>query len=67
MLIIGIAMSVIGLLGLVYCIQQAMSARRKGLKGEEMVEKLRRLIPINLAAFALSGIGLALVVVAVIL
>ena len=63
----GAAVTFVGVLGLVWCIRLAMKARSAGLSGEAMAAVLRRVTVYNLAALAISGIGLMLVVVGVIL
>lgn len=64
---IGAALAAIGIVGLVWCILQAVTAKRAGLQGEAMTAALRRVVVINMAALAVSGLGLMLVVVGVIL
>ncbi len=63
----GAALTLVGVIGLVWCIRLAMRARSAGLSGEAMAAVLRRVTVYNLAALAISGIGLMLVVVGVIL
>ncbi len=63
----GAALTLVGVIGLVWCIRLAMKARSAGLSGEAMAAVLRRVTVYNLAALAISGIGLMLVVVGVIL
>jgi hypothetical protein len=67
MIVVGIIVTVLGLAGLMYCIASAFRARRAGLSGEELTDKLKRLVAVNLAAFFLSAIGLAIIVFSVIL
>jgi hypothetical protein len=63
----GAALSVAGIAGLVACIVMAARARREGLTGEAMQARLRRVVAWNAGALAVSGLGLMLVVVGVIL
>ncbi len=63
----GIFISLLGLIGLVYCIAKAFRARRSGVEGEALVAELKALVPINLGAFFLSVIGLMLIVLGIIL
>lgn len=63
----GAALTVIGVVGLVWCILLAIRARRAGLQGELMADALRRVTILNLGALAISGFGLMVVVVGVIL
>lgn len=63
----GAGITGLGLVGLVYCIVVAARARRAGLEGQEMTDKLRSLVAINLAALACSAIGLMMVIVGTVL
>ncbi|MBM2577869.1 hypothetical protein JQC91_16295 [Jannaschia sp. Os4] len=64
---IGAALAVVGVALLIWCIAVAVGAKRAGLQGPEMEARLRRLVAVNLGALALSGIGLMMVVVGVLL
>ena len=64
---IGAAMTLAGLAALVYCIAVAARARAEGLTGPAMIARLRRLVAVNLAALALSALGLMAVVTGVML
>ncbi|MHA6263823.1 hypothetical protein ACXYMO_11520 [Arenibacterium sp. CAU 1754] len=63
----GAAMSVIGLVGVLWCILKVTKAKRAGLSDEDLRAAVASVLPINLGAFLLSAIGLMLVVVGVIL
>ncbi|WP_039017206.1 hypothetical protein [Halocynthiibacter namhaensis] len=63
----GAAISFLGLCGIIWCIVQAMKARKSGLDDEAMRKRLQTIVTVNLSALALSGIGLMMVVVGVIL
>jgi hypothetical protein len=63
----GAAISVLGLLGLVWCILRVMRAKRASLSDEEMRAVLQRTLPLNLGALFLSVIGLMLVIVGIFL
>ncbi len=63
----GAAISVAGLLGLVWCIVAITRARRANLSEEAMRGRLRQAVTVNMAAFLTSVLGLILVVVGVIL
>ena len=63
----GAVLAVIGIAALIWCILQAVAAKRAGLQGEAMTAALRRVVVINMAALAVSGLGLMLVVVGMIL
>lgn len=63
----GAAITVLGLIGLIYCIFLVMGARRAQLPDAELRAVMQKALVWNLAALALSGLGLMLVVVGVIL
>ncbi|WP_308916759.1 hypothetical protein [Jannaschia sp. LMIT008] len=64
---IGAAFALAGLCGLGWCITAAAKARRTGLQGQAMQDRLRRLVVVNLSAMGLSALGLMMVVVGVML
>ena len=59
---IGAALTLAGVAGLVWCIVLAMRAKRAGLPDAEMRAVLQRVVILNMAALAGSGIGLMCVV-----
>lgn len=63
----GAAVSLIGLLGLVYCIVSALRARKAGLSDEEMRLHLRGLVAWNMGALFTSILGLMMVTAGVFL
>ncbi len=63
----GAALSILGLMGLVWCIIRVARAKRAGLADAEMRAVLKSSIPLNLGALCLSAIGLMLVIVGVFL
>lgn len=63
----GAALTMVGVAALVWCILLAMKARKSGLPDEQIKAQLQRVVTINLAALAISGLGLMAVVVGVIL
>ncbi|TMM54096.1 hypothetical protein [Sulfitobacter sabulilitoris] len=63
----GAAVSVVGLLGLVWCILRVMRARRAALPEDQMRAVLQAVLPLNLGALFLSVIGLMMVVVGILL
>lgn len=67
MIFSGIAITALGLIGLIYCIVKAFKARKADLKGAELTTHLKRLVAVNLASFFLSAIGLAMVIVGILL
>ena len=63
----GAALTVLGLLGLVYCILRAARAKRAGLDDAAMRAELQKVVAINLGAVGLSALGLAAVVSGILL
>ncbi|NEY89075.1 hypothetical protein [Tabrizicola oligotrophica] len=59
---IGAALTLLGVAGLVWCIVLAMRAKRAGLPDAEMRAALQRVVVLNMAALAVSGLGLMCVV-----
>lgn len=64
---IGSAISVLGLLGLVYCIIRVSHAKRANLDDETMRAVLKKVVPLNLGALFLSVIGLMTVIIGIFL
>lgn len=67
LVIIGTLLAVAGLAGLVVSALKVMRARRAGLEDAALKEAVRGAMVLNMAAFALSALGLMMVVVGVIL
>lgn len=63
----GASLSLIGLCGLIWCIVYVARARRAKLSDEDMRAKLKKALPMNLAALFLSVIGLMLVILGIFL
>lgn len=63
----GAALSLAGLLGLVWCIHRVWSARRQGLPDEELREVVRKVVPMNMGALMLSVLGLMMVILGIFL
>lgn len=64
---IGAAMTLTGLAGIVWCIVTVSQTRRRKLDDEAMKATLRRVVAVNLGAFALSALGLGAVVAGLLL
>ncbi len=64
---IGAALTLVGLVGLIWCIVIAVRARREGLDEDAMRERLQKVVALNLGALAVSAIGLMTVVLGVFL
>lgn len=63
----GAALSLLGLVGLIWCIVSVSRAKRKNLPDAEMRDVLKRVLPLNLGALFLSVIGLMMVIVGIFL
>ena len=64
---IGAGLTLIGLLGLIWCIVIAMRARKEGLDDAAMKARLQKVVALNLGALAISAIGLMTVIMGVFL
>lgn len=64
---IGAALTLIGLVGLIWCILIAVRARREGLDDDAMRARLQKVVALNLGALAVSAIGLMTVILGVFL
>lgn len=63
----GTALSLLGLLGLMYCIVRVSRAKRAGLDDDGMRAELKKVVPLNLGALFLSVIGLMMVIIGIFL
>jgi hypothetical protein len=63
----GAAVSLLGLVGLLYCVRVAMKAKKEGLSGEEMHARLKGVVALNMGALFVSAIGLMMVVMGIML
>lgn len=61
----GAALSLAGLLGLVWCIAAVWRARRAGLEDDDLRAIIRKVVPLNMAALFLSTIGLMTVILGI--
>jgi hypothetical protein len=64
---IGAAISVIGLVGLLWCIVLVAKARRENLDDDALRARIQSVVPLNLGALLLSFLGLILVIVGIFL
>ncbi|MEO0485654.1 MAG: hypothetical protein AAF092_07060 [Pseudomonadota bacterium] len=64
---IGVAMTCLGLAGLVYCIWTAAKTRGQSLPEEELKRQLQRLVAVNLGFVGVAGLGLAVVIMGLVL
>jgi hypothetical protein len=63
----GAALTLVGLGMLVWCIVAVAKAKRAGLPDEALKARLQKIVALNLGALAVSGIGLATVIVGIVL
>jgi hypothetical protein len=63
----GAALSMIGILGLVWCIVLALRAKRSGLPDDQIKARLQQVVALNLGALAISALGLMMVIAGIIL
>jgi hypothetical protein len=61
----GVALTLLGLVGVVWSIVLVVRARRAGLDDAGLRARLQRALPVNLGALLLSMLGLMLVVAGV--
>ncbi|NIZ15125.1 hypothetical protein [Phaeobacter sp. HF9A] len=59
----GGTLSILGMLGLLWCVVTVMRAKRKGLSEDALRAVLQSVLPKNLGALLLSVLGLMLVIV----
>lgn len=64
---IGAAMTLLGLLGVIWSVVLVVRARRAGLEDAALRARLQRALPVNIGAFLFSMLGLMLVIVGVVL
>lgn len=64
---IGTAVSLVGLGGLIWCIVTVARAKRRNLPDDELRAAVRRVVPLNMGALALSALGLMMVVAGIML
>lgn len=63
----GAFLSLVGLIGLIWCIIFVSKARRAQLSEEELRARLRKALPLNLGSLFTSVIGLMLIIVGIFL
>lgn len=64
---VGTALSLLGFVGIVYCIVSAVKLRKRFGPSEELRMGLMRLLPVNVGALTLSILGLGVVVAGIFL
>ena len=63
----GTALSVVGLVGLLFCIYKVAKARKDAENDEALRDALISILPLNLGSLLLSAIGLITVVIGILL
>jgi hypothetical protein len=64
---IGSILSILGLIGLLWCIKTVVKAKKLADSDEELRTSLQKVVPLNMAALFLSAIGLMLVILGIML
>ena len=64
---IGSILSLLGLIGLFWCIKTVLKAKKLATSDEELRISLQKVVPLNMAALFLSAIGLMLVILGIML
>ena len=63
----GAAVSLLGVVGLFWCILLVARARRQGLTDDALRQRLQQVVPLNLGALLVSALGLMMVVIGIFL
>jgi hypothetical protein len=63
----GAFISLLGLIGLLWCIYKVWHARRSGLDDKALRDAVRKVVPLNTGALFVSVIGLMMVIVGIML
>ena len=63
----GAALTILGVIGLLWCIRVVIRNRRRNLDEADLRAALQRVVALNVGALAVSGLGLMMVVVGIIL
>ena len=63
----GTALSIVGLVGLLFCIYKVAKAKKDAENDEALRDSLRSVLPLNLGSLLLSAIGLITVVIGILL
>ena len=63
----GSILSILGLVGLFWCIKTVLKAKKLATTDDELRSSLRRAVPLNMASLFLSTLGLMLVILGIML
>ena len=61
----GVFISLLGLVGLIWCIVKVAIAKKSGLSDEDLRAVVQKVVPLNLGALMLSTLGLMLVILGI--
>ena len=64
---IGSILSLLGLVGLLWCIKTVLRAKKAAVSDKELRMSLQKIVPLNMAALFISAIGLILVILGIML
>lgn len=64
---LGAVITLMGLVGLIWCILKVARARKQGLSDDELRAVMQTTVGLNLGALLMSAIGLMMVVLGIIL
>ena len=64
---LGAAVSLAGMVGLIWCIMTVWKTRKAGLSDDALRRAVQKVVPVNTAALFLSVIGLMMVVIGILL
>ena len=67
LILIGSILSLLGLVGLFWCIKTVLTAKKNATSDEQLRDSIQKIVPLNMAALFLSAIGLMIVVLGIIL
>jgi len=63
----GAFVSLLGLIGLLWCIYKVWQARKSGLTDDALRNAVRKIVPLNTGALFVSVLGLMMVIVGIML
>jgi hypothetical protein len=63
----GAIITLLGLVGLLWCIAKVTRARKSGASNDELNAVMQSIVPVNLAALLVSALGLIVVITGIML
>lgn len=64
---LGVAMTLAGLAGIVWCLVKVARARRGGMAEDELRRLMQTVVAVNMGAFGLAALGLGAMVAGILL